>query len=137
MKSKLSAGKPEKLVVRIGPNREEPIRKPPQETERPPQQVVPVSGRKERPRKDTQVKSIRKWKIENFPKYSMKQVLLFKKEVRIQPILDQVWKEGPGSKKTLNVLQFTHTFRYQPQEGASSTLRRKDHLTTTLLQEHH
>ena len=51
-------------------------------------------------------------------------------------------KFRPGLKKDQEQNVFikhpsSHNSRYQPQEGASSILSRKEHLTSTLLQEHH
>ena len=97
------------------------MRKATQEAERPQKLVVQV------PRK---VKSIRKSRI-NFKQGVLRDKRNQNSKIHVRPGLE----EGPGAKKTL-MNYSSHTFRYQPQEGASSILSRKEHLTATLLQEH-
>ena len=97
------------------------MRKATQEAERPQKLVVQVPWK---------VKSIRKSRI-NFKQRVLRDKRNQNSKIHVRPGLE----EGPGAKKTL-MNYSSHTFRYQPQEGASSILSRKEHLTATLLQEH-
>ena len=99
------------------------MRKATQEAEQPQKLVVQVPWK---------VKSIRKSRI----KLHIQRVLRNKRNQKTQKFnVRPGLEEGPGAKKTL-MNYSSHTFRYQPQEGASSILSRKEHLTATLLQEH-
>ena len=94
-KSKLLAGKPAKLVYRSTRGVRTGM-KTLQETERPPQLVVPVSGRLKLSRK------------QDFQTAVIKRVLLSKKRDRNPKIFRSGLEEGPGARKTLNTPQFTH-----------------------------
>ena len=97
------------------------MRKATQEAERPQKLVVQVPWK---------VKSIRKSRI-NFKQGVLRDKRNQNSKIYVRPGLE----EGPGAKKTL-MNYSSHTFGYQPEEGASSIISRKEHLTATLLQEH-